>query len=367
MTDNTDSSTMDERNEQTLTDIQNLQQIEQDLYNTLETSANNNTLTEDQKTKIIDKINELSQMRINLYANLKDTYGFFQKNVSSSRITLDEQIVALEIVENELAESKKRLKLLEDEKYNKLRQVEINTYYGKRYDSHTDVMKMVVIMCIPILILGMIINADIFPQRIMMALMVLVIVIGVIAIGYKIVDNMKRDNMNYDEYDWGFNEKNAPTDGTIIDIDPWVIPGLECYGPACCIEGLSTYDSVKNKCVPNTIYNSASYQVSNTGTNSTYKMMQNTNSGGNDLLSSPIANSNASACQASCTSNSDCGGFVINTANNCFLKNSSVATAATSSLEGTDLYIRTVNDTSASVTTESFINNNYNKLNYSMY
>ena len=71
MTDNSDLSTMEERNEQTLSDIKNLQQIEQELYNSLETSANNNSLTEDQKTQMINKINQISQMRINLYANLK--------------------------------------------------------------------------------------------------------------------------------------------------------------------------------------------------------------------------------------------------------------------------------------------------------
>ena len=122
-----DISAMQERNEQTLNDIKTLQQVELELYDTLEKNATSNTMTPEQKDQLIKKINEISQMRINLYATLKDIYSFFQNNVSSSRITLAEQKMAIDIVENELNESKRRLQLLEEEKYNKLRLVEINT------------------------------------------------------------------------------------------------------------------------------------------------------------------------------------------------------------------------------------------------
>lgn len=254
MTDTIDFSLMEEKNEQTLSDIRNLQQIEQDLYNSLEINANNNTLTDDQKNKIIKKIYEISQMRINLYTNLKNTYAFIKNNVASSRITLDEQIIALDIVENELNQSKMRLQLLQDDKYNKLRQVEINTYYGKKYNSHSDVMKLIVLMCIPILLLTLINNTGIIPEIIYTALIILIISIGVICIGYKLIDNSNRDSMNYDEYDWGFNSKNAPSDDKGLIINPWENSlGLGCSENECCIEGESIYNAEKNKCVPSTM------------------------------------------------------------------------------------------------------------------
>ena len=372
MTDNTDFTTMDERNEQTLTDIKNLQQIEQDLYNTLETNATNNTLTEDEKTKIINKINEVSQMRINLYANLRDNYGFFQKNVSNSRMTLDEQIVALDIIENELSEAKLRLRLYEDEKYNKLRQVEINTYYGKKYNSHTDVMKIIVIMCIPILIIGIIHNSQIIDDRITYTLMVLTVSIGVIAIGYKLYDNALRDNMNYDEYDWGFNEKDAPTDNSGIIINPWELPNIECRGPACCIDGVDTYDNSQNKCVPNDVYNSNAYQYSNSGSTTSYQSFANMNVTGN-VLGDSFQSNTAAACEAACTSNSDCGGFVYDNSRQCNLKDSSVTSQSGYAESGFNFYLKNVNnsttDTTTTTTTETFRNNNsnLNKLNYSLY
>ena len=41
---------------------------------------------------------------------------------------------------------------------NKLKLVEINTYYGKSYNAHVDVMKTIVFTCLPILILAIFIN-----------------------------------------------------------------------------------------------------------------------------------------------------------------------------------------------------------------
>ena len=68
-------------------------------------------------------------MRVNLYQTLSGVNGFFQTALSSSIGTLQEQTTAIAIVENELNQSKKRLEVLEIEKNNKVRLVEINDYY----------------------------------------------------------------------------------------------------------------------------------------------------------------------------------------------------------------------------------------------
>lgn len=248
---NQDFSSMEEKNEQTLADIRNLQQIEQELYSSLEKNANGRTLTNEEKDQIIQKISEISQMRVNLYANLKETYSFFQKNVASSRTTLAEQMMAIDIVENELKDSKRKLQLLEDEKYNKLRLVEINTYYGKQYNAHAGLMKTIVLVCIPVLIISILKNRGLIPGNIGSLLIAIIIIIGIIYIGRQIIDMSNRDNMNYDEYDWHFNKNDAPSDGTPSDAtDPWADPSLLCVGSQCCNE-LSTYDATQNLCIPN--------------------------------------------------------------------------------------------------------------------
>jgi hypothetical protein len=249
MTDNSQYfDSLQERSQQVLNNISQLQTQEKTLYSSLDDV----NLSSEQKKQIIDKINEISQMRMNLYASLKDTYSFYQKNVTASGNTLVQSIEAIDILENELNQSKIRLNLLEDQKYNKLRLVEINTYYGKRYNAHSGLMKTIVIICIPIIILTILANKGILPPKVYAFLMGLILVIGIISIGKQLIDIGSRDNMNWDEYYWYFNKDKAPSDTTIGDLtNPWEnnLRSLTCIGSACCYEG-STYDSTQNICVP---------------------------------------------------------------------------------------------------------------------
>ena len=107
------SGTQD-NNAQILNDIQSLQDIEQQLFNSLDENPN---LTPSQQEQIIKKINDISNMRINLYQTLSSVNNYFSTTLSNSRGTLSEQTAAIGIVENELIKSKNKLRVLKEEKY----------------------------------------------------------------------------------------------------------------------------------------------------------------------------------------------------------------------------------------------------------
>ena len=125
----TNSNDSQQTNEQILNDIQTLQTMEQQLFSNLE---NNPNLTTQQQQEIVQKMNQLSNMRINLYQTLSGVNNYYQNALNSSQGTLKEQTVAIYIVENELNSAKKRLEALDVEKMNKIRLVEINNYYGDK-------------------------------------------------------------------------------------------------------------------------------------------------------------------------------------------------------------------------------------------
>ena len=251
MTDNQQNfNSLQERNQQVLSDISQLQDQEKQLYDSLDDV----TLSSEQKQQIITKINEISQIRLNVYAGLKDMYSFYQKDVSASRGTLGQEMSALEIMENELNEAKRRLNKIQDEKRNKLRLVEINTYYGKRYNAHSKIMKTIVLVCIPLIILAVLANSGLLPPTIYMLLAGIVILIGIVILGYQLVDLSNRSNMNWDEYNWYFNPESVETSTTTTPAtNPWATPSLTCVGSQCCYEG-STYDETQNICIPNPLY-----------------------------------------------------------------------------------------------------------------
>jgi hypothetical protein len=259
MTDNSQKfDKLQERNQQVLNNISQLQIQEKQLYDSLDDV----NLSSDEKQQIIHKINEISQMRMNMYASMKDMYSYYQQNVSVSRDAIGQDVAAINILENELNDAKIRMNLLENQKYNKLRSVEINTYYGKRYKAHSNLMKMIVIMCILIIILAVLANRGILPQSLYGFLTGLILIIGIVLIGRTLIDMSNRDNMNWDEYNWNFDKDKAPKDTSdgSSNNNPWSTPSITCIGSACCYDG-STYDDVKNICVPNAVYEQQQEQV----------------------------------------------------------------------------------------------------------
>jgi len=161
--------------EQILSDIQSLQTMEKQIFNNLE---NNQNLTQPQKQEMVEKMNQLSNMRINLYQTLGGVNGFYENALNSSTQTLQEQTVAIGIVEKELNRSKKELELLEIEKNNKIRLIEINDYYGEKYTEHSALMKVVIFMLVPVIILAVLNNKGILPSKIYYALIAIISIIG---------------------------------------------------------------------------------------------------------------------------------------------------------------------------------------------
>jgi SMC interacting uncharacterized protein involved in chromosome segregation len=149
--------------EKILGDIQHLQQMEQELFNKIE---NDPSLTPQQQSEIIDQINKLSTMRSNLYSTLSEINNFYENAMGSSTGTLQQQTAAINIVETELNRSKQRLDALKMDRNNKIRLVEINTYYGEKYAEHSSLMRVIIFTLIPIIILTIIFNQGFLPSRI---------------------------------------------------------------------------------------------------------------------------------------------------------------------------------------------------------
>ena len=82
---------LQEKNSQVLSDISKLQSTEQKMYESLD----NPRLTPEQRVQIINKINELSQIRINLYTTLRNMAAYYQENVENSKDILGQQLAKL--------------------------------------------------------------------------------------------------------------------------------------------------------------------------------------------------------------------------------------------------------------------------------
>jgi hypothetical protein len=243
----------EEQSAELIGDIQNLQNIELDLYDTLEKGYANNTLTSDDKETIIEQINKVSEMRVNLFNSLNNLNNHYYGDVSSTGNVIENQMNALYVVETELNEAQNRLKLVENKKHNNLRMVEINTYYSEKYANHKEIMKTVVYFCIPIIILSVLANMGFVPRSIYVFLLIILSVAAIVIIGMKLIEAMSHDNMNYQEYVWGSQPPTSPFIDTSNSSgkNPWFSAGASCIAQECCEDGFTYVPSPINKCVAN--------------------------------------------------------------------------------------------------------------------
>jgi hypothetical protein len=143
-----------ERNRQVISNISQLQMKERELYSILEDP----NLTAERRKIMIDEINGLSQIRMDLYAELQNMYSSYQDNVDNLDLTIDAQFNSINKMEDELNQSKIYLNSIDQLKVDKLRVTEVNNYYAKRYNAYKNIMFVISLSCIPILILTVLNN-----------------------------------------------------------------------------------------------------------------------------------------------------------------------------------------------------------------
>ena len=247
-----------ENQQHILNQIKEIQNIEKQLYKSLEVSSVNPNSSLPNELEIVTSINKYSELRTNLYDTLKSNYNSTQNNVIVSRNNLVDEYAVVKVIENEMNSSKKNLNALKNNRYDSLRMVEINTYYGKRYEAYAYLMRTVVFICIPLLILAILIKKELLSENIGGILISIVIAIGSIVLFYKIYDISIRDNMNYDEYDWSFNPNSTEVADANANVDdqpqdPSTNSSSNsyvfgCVGETCCADG-TKFDTEKKKCV----------------------------------------------------------------------------------------------------------------------
>lgn len=252
----------DDRQAALLKNINNLQTMESDLYKQLEAASVNDTDSTKQDA-IVKKINELSTMRMTMFQELDGMYRSMQGRVAQSRINLVDQLTVTGVMEKELNNAKKNLNLVQANKNNKMRLVEINTYYASKYKAQAGLMKMVIMICIPLLILAIVAKKGLIPQNISKVLIGVVIVVGGFMIIKEAINISSRNNMNFDEFDWTWNaDANDPTvyeynkeqlEGTSDDVEDDANSfaanlGIGCVESNCCADG-TIYDEDKGQCI----------------------------------------------------------------------------------------------------------------------
>lgn len=204
--------------ESQLTNIGNLQTLQVKLFNDLERLAGSpNINSKDVQDQIVDKfsqIENLTGLRSNIFETIKLNYGITQSDYNIQRKSYAQQLVALEIIENDLTNTSSKLKeslLIRD---NAERMVGINNYYTRRYEAHADIMKHIVFYCGIIIFVIFLMKMGVITDEIASLLIIIALCFGVIIVGKKVWDLSRRNNIDYDKYNFPFNPKDVKPEDT---------------------------------------------------------------------------------------------------------------------------------------------------------
>ena len=236
-----------------LEQITTISQILRDLYASLEESLSNPNSSSSNSENIINSIESITRVKDILIKNYLEMNTNAQQTSISQKIAYGETMNAISATDKEIEESKKKIALLNEGKYNRLRQIENNNYYGLQYSNHQKIILYIIFLCIFFLITIILKNKNILPSDLFYWINIIVISISIIGITYMIRDSYNRDNMNFDEYNYGFNYNK-----TILDypINPMPVsgnvskPNSTCYvnGSKYCSED-QIFNTELQKCV----------------------------------------------------------------------------------------------------------------------
>lgn len=242
-----------------ITTISNSQQSERNLIaqlNTLSSQPGFN-VNNSGVPALIDSINNLSSSRVAMLKSLNSQANIMQVGVNNSRADLVGQITLLNVVQDQLDKANQIIANIRYKNDTKSRMVEVNTYYGKRYEAQSRLMKMLILICVPLLIFFILKKKGILPPMISNYVIGITIAVGALFLIRAMWDITTRSNMNYDEFDWEYedpstysptimeyNKKHLNLDSPLKNLIGNL--GL-CVGSSCCDNGM-TYDKATQKC-----------------------------------------------------------------------------------------------------------------------
>jgi hypothetical protein len=214
----------------TLSDISQIQELEKKKYDKL----NYHTLTNDEQNSIMSELLQLSTIKGNLYNTINNLYDTYQNQLGNTTQAVADQMTSIQFVENELIEMSNKTQKLYDENNSKIRLIEINRYYGEKYDNHAGFMKYVIIFTIIYLLVYFLKKKYIINEKVYSILQFIIVFIAIVVMGRYFYKMVFRNNMEYNELQFpianmlGNNTSSAMSSNIN---DPWINPNLPTICP----------------------------------------------------------------------------------------------------------------------------------------
>ena len=216
-------------------------------------------LTNTEKAFIDDNLQRVRNSRNALWDSILDRSEIINTGIGNARDSLRAQVALLEIAERELISASDQLSTITGNNDTMNRMLQINTHYGSKFEAKTDFLKLNLKVVVPLILVILLKNFGYIPDSISKILIALIISIGGIIIIRAMWDINTRSEMNFDEYDWKYEDPSLHIPSIwqynkdhLFNFDNPLKNLAEnlgiCIGEGCCDNGMYYNDS-KQKCV----------------------------------------------------------------------------------------------------------------------
>lgn len=205
MSANNQLNNLEEQHAATIQNIENLQELERHMYQSLQNLGAGNEQTALEQEGILNRIKELKNIRTSLLQQISATYTDKQEELNDERKDLMSKLSQIGMVEGELDRTRNNIGAMENEKNNTLRMVQLYDYERQRYSAYTGVVLMMVYAALVVLALSLLLKYDVIPfvsQHVYAALIGVTIVFTMVQVIVKVADIMSRNNLNFAQYDF---------------------------------------------------------------------------------------------------------------------------------------------------------------------
>lgn len=199
------------------------------------------------------QLNVIDNTQQKLHDQVNQINTFYANGLIATSQIKDNQQNATNIITSETEINNKRLENVNNEQNNKMRLVEINSYYGKKYSEQNKIMKIIIIVCVIVLILWFVDSKQFLPipSFIFTILISLSIAIGTLVIFYKCYYLILRSNVDFDQIDFDIPISKLPKIDTLTrsggEIGLTGSVSGTCTNQECCPPGFG-YNQELNYC-----------------------------------------------------------------------------------------------------------------------
>lgn len=175
------------------------------------TSDLNNPETNKRIKKLLAEIENIEQIKASIYDTLTSSYQLTQQQIEAIRPIVANSNVANQLMADALNVKLEQLGEQIDLHNNSERLIGVNNYYARRYEAHSSVMKKIVLFCGIIILVIFLMKIGFINDSISSILIIATLAVGIVIVGKQVWDISRRSNIDFDKYNFPFNDKNLPS------------------------------------------------------------------------------------------------------------------------------------------------------------